>query len=342
MKLIERPDEKERRHRVEDLFDVGSTDGKTSRFQRYQHRFKLSVVAPLQIAWDDWRSRFGFFVVLGFLFMAWVWAPLTPRAFTNSAPRLVQPFDWEYSTMVFGIPFWEYPLGTNDVGQPILQRIVNAAPAMVELIIAGAVVSTGVAIFVGTTAGYKGGWIDDILMGITDIMLTIPGLPLVVLLASVFEPRDPFILGMILAIDNWPGLARSLRSQVLTIRQESYVEASRTMGFSSNSILQSDIVPQLMPYVLINAASAGKVVIIEAVGLYFLGFLPSSAPNWGRMLDRAYQFGAITNPEYFYLALWPMVMLALLSFGLVLLAQGLDKMFNPRLRARYSHTDQDE
>jgi peptide/nickel transport system permease protein len=90
-----------------------------------------------------------------------------------------------------------------------------------------------------------------------------------------------------------------------------------------------------MPYVLINAAQAGKKVITEAVALYFLGFLPMSQGNWGRMMDRAYQYGAITNLDIFYLILWPMLVLSLLSFGLVLLSQGLDQVFNPRLRARH-------
>nr|WP_303647843.1 ABC transporter permease [Haloarchaeobius sp. HME9146] len=209
---------------------------------------------------------------------------------------------------------------------------------MAELVLAGGVVSIGVAVIVGTTAGYKGGRIDDVLMGATDVMMTIPGLPLVLLLAAVFQPSDPFVLGMILAIDNWPGLARSLRSQVLTIRNESYVESSRTMGVSTGGILFKDVIPQLMPYILISAAAAGKRVITEAVGLYFLGFLPQGAPNWGKMMNDAYEMGAITSFDTFYIILWPMLVLAMLSFGLVMLAQGLDKIFNPRLRARHSRS----
>jgi peptide/nickel transport system permease protein len=274
--------------------------------------------------------------MLFYAFMATIWADMFPKAHRNAAPTMIRPFDWEYTQTIFGITVWEYPLGTNQFGQGILNQIVNAAPRMAELVLAGAVVSVGMAVIVGTTAGYKGGFVDDLLMGLTDIVLTIPGLPLVLLLAAVFSPKDPFILGMILAIDNWPGLARTLRSQVLTIRTESYVEADRAMGISDGSILSKDIVPQLMPYILINAATSGKKVIVEAVALYFLGFLAGSTSNWGRMMDTAYRYGAVTDLGRFYLVLWPMLALALLVFGLVMLAQGLDRIFNPRLRARHA------
>lgn len=342
MKLTEDLSEVDDRPMVEELIGEVETEEDDSKYSSYKMTFEAYVLAPLLIAWEDTRAKAGLAIVAFFIFMGTVWHRLYGPAYINSAPRLVRPFDGRYMHEVFGITVFQYPLGTNMNGQGVLHRIVNASPAMLELLLAGAVVSTGLAIIIGVTAGYKGGFTDGILMGFTDVILTIPGLPLIVLLAAIIEPRDPFFLGMLLAIDNWPGLARKLRSQVLTIRQESYVEASRAMGVSTGSILGLDIVPQLMPYILINAASSGKRVITEAVALYFLGFLSSSAPNWGKMLDAAYRYGAVTSPDLFYLILWPGLVLALLSFGLILLAQGLDQIFNPRLRARHIHNDDDE
>jgi len=337
IKLTEHPEETDEGPRVEELVgDVGDVS-ESSRFQQYVRRIDESVLAPARIAWADWRTRFGIVVLAFYTFMVVIWADMYEQTYMNAAPSFIKPFDWSYTQEVFGITVWKYPLGTTDVGRPILQRLVNAAPDMAELVIAGAVVSIFLAVVVGTTAGFKGGFVDDVLMGITDIVLTIPGLPLVLLLAAVFQPKSTFVIGMILAIDNWPGLARTLRSQVFTIREESYVEASRTMGVPTGNILRKDIIPQLMPYVLVNAAAAGKRVINEAVALYFLGFIPTSEPNWGRMLNEAYQAGAITNSSLFYMILWPMLIISLLSFALVMLAQGLDQIFNPRLRARHSH-----
>lgn len=349
MKLIESPEEQDEGPRVEEL--VGNVGDSTEDRHRFEYAYRTldrAVLAPLRIAWDDWRTRFGATVVATILFMAYVWAPMYPSSFRGGAPSTVKPFDWSYTQTILefsvagvrfdGLTVWQYPLGTTLAGQGILQNLVNASPAMVELVIAGSVVSVGVAVLVGTVAGYKGGSVDEALMGLTDIALTVPGLPLILLLAAVFQPRDPLVLGLILAIDSWPGLARSIRSQILTIRDESYVEASRSMGISTAGILRRDILPQITPYVLINAATSGKAVITQAVALYFLNFIQISSANWGQMMDTAYRNGAISNPDRFYLILWPMLALALLSFGLILLSQGMDKIVNPRLRARHADT----
>lgn len=338
VKLIEDSGQDDEGPRVEALVDIDEAESEVNQFDQFWRFADQYLLAPARIAWDDWRAQIGLIIMLFFAFMATVWAAMFPPMYRNDAPTLVPPFSWKYTQEVFGITVWRYPLGTSQFGQGILTRIVNAAPEMAELVIAGAFISIAMAVVIGVTAGYKGGFVDNVLMGFTDIVLTIPGLPLIVLLAAVFKPQSQFILGMLLAIDNWPGLARTLRSQVLTIREESYVEANRAMDISTFNILGKDITPQLMPYILINAATAGKRVITEAVALYFLGFLPSSLANWGLMLDEGYRFGAVTDPSRFYLIFWPMLALAMLSFGLVMLAQGLDRVFNPRLRARYGKT----
>lgn len=200
MRLIEESTGVDEGPRVEELVgDIGEfADG--GRFRSYKRGFKAFVVAPARIAWSDWRARFGIITMAFFVFMATVWADMYPPSYRSTAPRLIKPFDWSHTHEILGITIWQYPLGTNNFGQPILQRIVNASPAMAKFVLAGSVVSIGLAIIIGTTAGYKGGFVDDVLMAITDVVLTIPGLPLIVLLAAIFEPKDPFIIGMILAL----------------------------------------------------------------------------------------------------------------------------------------------
>jgi len=330
--------------RIEELFGVSGEDTDQSWIERFRMKLDVYLFTPARIAYSDWRARLGVALLSVYAVMLLA-EPGFEKVFRNEAPPMVTPFNNEYlhtqTIELFGVQllqfqFWQYPLGTDLFGQPLLARLVNATPAMFELVLAGSVVSVGLAVLIGTTAGYLGGFADDVLMGITDIVLTIPGLPLVLLLAAILQPESAFFLGMILAIDNWPGFARALRSQVLTIRTESYVESSRAMGVPSTKILREDIIPPLMPLILINAANAGKRVITEAVALYFLGLLPRGAPNWGKMMDTAYRGGALASLDRFYWILWPMLLLSLLSFGLILLSQGLDKLFNPRLRARHS------
>ena len=267
-------------------------------------------------------------------------------AFAGGLGAISAPGGWIdiVKTPVFGtgvtVPWIElhYPLGTDRRGQGIAKGLVYGTPAMLKMAGAGALFATTVAVVIGTFAGYKGGAVDSVLMTFTDIVLTIPALPLVILLAAIYKPQSPFVLGIILAIDNWPGLARSLRSQVLTIRQENYVEASRTMDVSSSKILQREVVPQLMPYTLINAANAARSVIFESVALFFLGLLPAGGMfNWGVMMNNAHKAGAMSNLDragHWLFA--PMFVLILFTFGLIILSQGLDRVFNPRLRAKHA------
>jgi peptide/nickel transport system permease protein len=351
-----------------DLFEIPAEvrERTTPRKERIYRKIDTWLLAPFRIAIDDVRMPIGSMIVVFFVLLGTVGVQFVPEPSLNEAPPFTGAFSGGMSaitneggwidfvqTPLFGtgiqVPWFElyYPLGTNRLGQSVAKQIVHGTPAMLKMALAGAIFATGVALIIGTVAGYKGGMVDTVLMTITDIVLTIPGLPLIVLLAAIYQPQDPFLIGVLLAIDNWPALARALRSQVLTIRTESYVEAARAMGISSSSVLERDVVPQLMPYTLINSANAARGVIFESVALYFLGLLPfGSTFNWGVMMNQAYRAGALANIDragHWLFA--PMFALTLFSFGLIILSQGLDRVFNPQLRARHAKTvggDEDE
>jgi peptide/nickel transport system permease protein len=172
--------------------------------------------------------------------------------------------------------------------------------------------------------------------------MTIPGLPLVIVLAVALEPENPFVIGLLLTVNAWAGLARTIRSQVLSLRSESYVEASRIMGVSTPHIIYDDILPNIMPYVLINFMSAARNVIFSSVGLYFLGILPFTTLNWGVMMNLAYKNSALLTLNAAHWLIIPMFVISLLSYGLIMFSQGMDRVFNPRVRARHATTTSDE
>lgn len=283
------------------------------------------VFAPVRILWSDWRARIGSMIVLLYVLMGTVGVYLMAHPSANAGPRYLQPFE----TM-------EYPLGTDTFGEGLLAQTVHATPAMLEMIIAGAVFATVVATVLGSVAGFKGGEIDRAIMTIADVGMTIPGLPLVIVLATMIEPSEPYMVGLILAIDNWPGLTRSVRSQVLSVREENFIESSRAMGLSTSTIIKDDIVPDIMPYVSVHFVMSARGIIFESVGLYFLGILPFTNLNWGVTLNLAYTTsGALYTWETAHWLFVPMFTIVLLSLGLILLSQGLDRVFNPRIRARH-------
>ena len=300
-------------------FESGDTG--TSKYRILWQDFRAAFV----ILWNDRRAKFGMIILAfyGILGTLGVWYIDPPQV--GQGPSRIGAFQ-----------DWSFPIGTNHHGQDLLAMHLYAIPPMFKMIFAGAVFATVVAVLVGTVSGYIGGTIDRILSTITDIVMTIPGLPLVIVLAVFFEPRNPYLLGLLLAINQWTGLARSIRSQVLTLRNEAHVEAMRTMGISTWTTIYHNILPNIMPYVTINFAYNARNIIFSAVGLYYLGVLPhGAADNWGIILDQAYSQGALYSLSSAYWIVTPAVAILMLTLAMILIAQGTDRVFNPRIRSRH-------
>jgi peptide/nickel transport system permease protein len=317
------PTEAERTENISWRGDTSDSPDVTRR-DKFAEIFEERIRKPAIVAWSDSRTRIGLLVLGIYVVMAVVAVFELYRApSTNQAPRLVGMFQ---ST--------DHILGTTMSGVDLLSLIIHSTPDVLLMVFAGGVWATGIAVVIGTLAGYKGGTTDSVLMSISDVVMAIPGLPLVMILAVTFNPKDPIILGILININYWAGLGRSIRSQVLTIREDSYVEASRTMGVSTPRILVKDIIPNLMPYVTVNFVFAARYVVFAAIGLFFLGVLPFSTQNWGVTLNLAYSGGALFTWEAAHWLIVPMVAIMGLSLALILLGQGMDRVFNPRVRTR--------
>jgi peptide/nickel transport system permease protein len=314
------------------VLDIDETEASVSRFDGFYETYDVWVATPARLIWTDNRARAGTFIILLFVLMGTVGTMLVPKPSPFQGGRLVSPFQ-----------SMQFPLGTTGMGQDLLGQVIHATPAMLQMITAGALFATSVATIVGTLAGYKGGYTDRVLSTVTDIMMTIPGLPFLIVLSIALEPQHPITVGIILSVNAWAGLARAIRSQVLSMRENDYVEASRTMGISTPSILVKDIIPNLMPYIMVNFMNAARNVIFGSVGLYFLGVLPFTTLNWGVMLNFAYKnTSTMYNLGNAHWLVVPLVTIILLSYGLILFAQGCDHLFNPRVRARHAKTVSDE
>ena len=317
---------------LEELFERDTTRDPPSKREKLRRVVDLYLVAPARVAIHDWRALVGTAILSLYLLAGTVGVVVVEKPTSGDAPILVQPFQ-----------DLSYPLGTDALGQPIGAQLIHATPSMLKMIFAGAMVSVGVAALVGVVSGFmRETAVDTVLMSATDVIITIPGLPLVIVLIAIFQPESPYVVGVLLGLDNWPGLARTVRSQVLSIREESYVEASQIMGLSTPTILRRDIIGQLMPYITVNSALASRRIIFESVGLYFLGILPFTTFNWGVLMNLAYKGGALNDPQLRHWLLFPMFTIILFAFGLVLFSQGMDSVFNVRLRARHAKTTGDD
>ncbi|WP_254546687.1 ABC transporter permease [Halomarina pelagica] len=307
-----------------------------SRRERYRRSFEEVVVAPASIVMSDRRALFSAVIIAGYVLMGTVGVLLVPEPQPNQGPALLGAF---YSLA--------HPLGTTYSGVDIFAQIVHATPSMLVMVLSGAVFSVALGTVLGTVSGYKGGTVDSVIMTFTDVAMTLPGLVLVIVLAGALREAltgNPAVIGVLLAINAWAGLARSIRSQVLTLRDAPYVEASRILGIPTRKIIAVDILPNLMPYVTMNFVQQARNVIFGSVALYFLGILPYSEANWGVMMDNAYsQAGAVSSPAAFHWLLMPMLAVIGLALALTMFAQAADRLFNPRVRARHlSRTATDE
>ncbi|GAB7021148.1 ABC transporter permease [Halostagnicola bangensis] len=300
------------------------SDIEETRRDRYRKRYENYVYAPFSIIWDDWRARIGLAIIALYVFVGTVGVFLVEPTTNLDGSAFIQPFET-----------WEHPFGTDRMGRDLFADTIHSTRPILIMMASGGLFTVTVGTVFGTIAGYKGGMTDTVLSSITDVFINIPGLPLVIVLAVMFEPRNPVLVGILLSIAAWAGLARAIRSQVLTMRRESFTEAARAMDVSTSRIIRKDILPRLMPYIVINMMNATRNIIFSAVGLYFLGVLPFEDQNWGITLYLAYDAGAHYRPGALHWLLIPMIAIIGISVGLILLGQSLDRVFNPRVRARH-------
>lgn len=337
---------------IDSPFDVVSEYEET-RMDRYSKYYDAYVRAPFAIIWRDWRARIGFTIVLFYLLMGTVGVSIVEPAKALDGDSFIQPFNAQYTIHPWGLPefslgfwtytgIWEFPLGTDRMGRDLFAQTVHSTPSILKMITAGAVFAAGTGTVIGAVAGYRGGWTDTVLSSITDVFINLPGFPLVMVLALLIEVKNPYFIGVLLSVAAWGGIARAIRSQVLTLRQENFVESARAMGVPRRRIVFKDIVPHLMPYVVINMTNTARRVIFEAAALYYLGILPFEDLNWGVVLNNAQTGGAYYRPEALHWFLVPMFAIIGISIGLILLGQSLDRVFNPRVRARHEKTTVDE
>jgi len=321
-----------------------------TRSQRAREMINEGFIVPFKVAWSDWRAKIGIIIMAMFVVAAILTSAhksgyyilndflgLVGSPWTLSEPTSILSLDNLWRQGIKPFTDWRHPLGTDPDGRGLLSALLWATPAMLKMIAAGGVFASVMATVVGTVAGYKRGRTESVLMTFSDIAMSIPGIPLVVVMVVIVQPESPLVLGILITINVWAGLARTVHSQVLSIREESYVEASRAMGISMPRIIQKDILPRLMPYVMVNFVYASRRVIYDSVALYFLGFLPFNSPNnWGILMNFAYnRHAALTPAGPHYVIFVPMIPIILLSLGLILLSQGTDRLFNPRVRTRH-------
>ncbi len=225
-------------------------------------------------------------------------------------------------------PSWRHPLGTDELGHDVLTRLLYAGRVSLTVGFSAALASAVVGTIVGLISGFYGGWLDNVLMRFVDIMLSIPDLPILIILARYFGGS---LLGIILVITvfGWMGTARLVRGEVLKLKGTDFVEAARALGASHARIMVRHLVPNTLAPVIVAATLAVGGAILTEAALSYLGFgVQPPTPSWGNMLQNAQDFIWRTP----LLAFWPglMIFLSVLCFNFF--GDGLRDAFDPRLK----------
>ncbi|SOE18028.1 peptide/nickel transport system permease protein [Hoeflea halophila] len=223
-------------------------------------------------------------------------------------------------------PSWEHLMGTDDLARDIFSRVVHGARLTLLVVALVAIIATPIGLLVGTVSGYFGGWVDTVLMRITDIFLAFPRLILALAFVAALGPGIENAI-IAIAITSWPPYARLARAETLTIRNAEHIDAIRLQGASSPRIIWGHVVPLCLSSVIIRVTLDMAGIILTAAGLGFLGLgAQPPQPEWGAMIAGGRRFII----DYWWVATMPGIAIFAVSLGFNLLGDGLRDVLDPK------------
>lgn len=261
----------------------------------------------------------GLVIILGLLLVAafapWL-APYPPNESHLSA-RLLAP----------SAQHW---LGTDELGRDILSRIIHGSRITLFIVMLVAVVSAPLGLLVGTVAGYFGGWVDRILMGLTDIFLSMPRLIMALAFVAALGPGIENAV-IAIAITAWPVYARIARAETLTFRNAEFISAVRMQGASHARIILNHVMPLCLSSTIVRVTLDMAGIILTAAGLGFLGLgAQPPLPEWGAMISSGRAFIL----DQWWVATMPGFAIVIVSLGFCLFGDGLRDVLDPRNRTK--------
>ncbi|MCK8466558.1 MULTISPECIES: ABC transporter permease [Microbacterium] len=228
-------------------------------------------------------------------------------------------------------PSAEHWLGTTKLGNDMFAQLAIGAQGSLLIGVTAGGIAIILSLLFGVLAGYLGGWREDGLALLTNVMIVIPGLPLVMVIASFVPQRSWQLVAFVLGITSWAGAAYVLRLQTRSLRTRDYVYASKVAGERSFRVILVEIMPNLLPLLAAQFLFAIIFAILGEAGLSYLGLGPNSSITWGSILNDAQSGQALGRGAWWWFVP-PGLMIALLGAGLSLINFAIDEVINPKLR----------
>jgi peptide/nickel transport system permease protein len=225
-----------------------------------------------------------------------------------------------------------FVLGTDESGRSVLQLLLWGSRISLLVGLTATLLSVGVGTVVGVLMAHFGGWVQAVLMRVTDFFLVLPSLVLAAVLSTVLNPGIGSII-IAIGATAWPTTARLVRSQTLSVESRPYIERSWALGAGHLHVIGKHVLPAVLPLVFANTTLNVANSIITESTLSFLGVGDPNQPSWGQMLHNALQSGAVTAQAWWYL-LPPGVAIGVVVLAFMMCGRALEAVLNPRLRER--------
>ncbi len=227
-------------------------------------------------------------------------------------------------------PSWRHWLGTDFIGRDLFSQLLAGARIAFMVGITSALMSILFGTTIGMIAGYAGKGTDLLLMRLADLIMVMPTLLVVLMLSALFGQLNIWVIVMMIALFRWPGVARVIRSQTLSLRHRPFIEAARVAGASHMRILFRHILPNVMPLALLYMTFRVTSAIIIEAALAFLGFGDPGTVSWGMMLQWVWKTGHMFQAPYWLLP--PGICISLITMAFYMTGRAMDDVLDPRLR----------
>lgn len=281
------------------------------------------TLTPGKIAWRKFkRNKLAItgFIIIGLLVLGAIFAPY------------LTPYEWDDTNManINAEPDSQHLLGTDSRGMDILTRLLYAGRISLSVGIFATALRVLIGVLLGGISGYYGGIIDNFIMRVADVFISFPFLPLAITMVAILGPTV-FNVMLVIAVIGWPGVARIIRAEILSLKEQEFMEAANALGISDRKQILKHLLPNTMAPIIV-AASLGiaDAILIEAA-LSFLGMgveLPT--PTWGNMINAAQDFYVIQYRWWQWVPPGVCIFLAVMSLNLI--GDGLRDALDPRLK----------
>jgi peptide/nickel transport system permease protein len=286
-------------------------------------RRRRAAAAVWSQYWSSGQGKAGLIILVLFFAVALA-APLIAPSSGLDVTKANGP--------VLASPSRAYPMGTDEFGRSILTLFVWGARVSLAVGIAATMFAVLLGSFVGIVAGYAGGRTEGGLMRVTEWFLVIPVLPLAIVLASVMG-RSLFAIILVIGITSWPGIARLLRAQVISVKERTFVERARALGAGNGRIVGRHILPSVLPLVFANLTLTIPIAILTESTLAFLGLGDPLRVSWGQTLQASFDAGAVSLGAWWYY-IFPGFGIIFVVLAFTMCGRALEEVLNPRLRDR--------